>query len=189
MRGSAILLLVLLCATGACSRSKLGNYYVLESHASEAGRSTGPSVGVGPVVLPKYTDRINVVTSGGPQRMVLTEQNVWAEPLSDAVTRVLAENLSALLATDRVHVRPWPQGAVDYAVGVNVLRLTGRLGGKAELQALWTVSRGDDLIVARRTNLERPAGDSYDTYVAALSDMFADLSREIAQAIPGTPAQ
>jgi uncharacterized lipoprotein YmbA len=178
----AILLLLLPCV--ACSRSKMGSYYVLESQAFEPERPKGPSIGIGPVVLPKYTDRINVVTSGGPQRMVLTEQNLWAEPLSEAVTRVLAENLSALLATDEVHVRPWPQGVVQYSVGVNVLRLTGKLGGKAEVQALWTVSRGDDILVAKRTNLERPAGDSYDTYVAALSGMFAELSKEIAAAIP-----
>lgn len=184
MRFSAILPLLLPCLAGACSRSKMGNYYVLESHAFEAERPAGPSVGVGPVVLPKYTDRINVVTSGGPQRMVLTEQNLWAEPLSDAVTRVLAENLSSLLSTDRVHTRPWPPGAVEYEVGVNVLRLTGKLGGKAELQALWTIRAGDLMLASRRTNLERAAGDSYDSYVAALSDMFAELSQEIAKAIP-----
>ena len=110
MRCSAILLLLLPFVAGACARSKMGNYYVLESHAFEAERQEGPSVGIGPIVLPKYTDRINVVTSGGPQRMVLTEQNLWAEPLSDNVTRVVAENLAAALRTDRVHLQPWPHG-------------------------------------------------------------------------------
>jgi len=169
---------------GACSRSKMANYYVLTSHPFEPERQAGPSIGIGPVVLPKYSDRLNIVTAGGPQRVVLTEDNVWAEPLTEAVTRVLAENLSALLATDRVHVQPWPQGAVDYRVSVNVLRLTGALKGQAEVQALWSVYAGDKLVVARRTDLERPAGETYDTYVAALSDMFADLSQEIAKAIP-----
>lgn len=183
-------LLVLLLGAGACSRSKMADYYVLTSQPVEppAG-AEGPSIGIGPVILPKYMDRLNIVTTGGPQRVVLTEQTLWAEPPVEAVTRVLAENLSALLATDRVYVQPWPQGAVDYGISVNVLRLTGTLGGQAEVQALWAVHAGDQLVVARRTNLQRPAGGSYDTYVAALSGMFADLSREIASAIPGAPGK
>jgi uncharacterized lipoprotein YmbA len=184
------LLLVLLLGASACSRSKMADYYVLTSQPFEprAG-SAGPSIGIGPVLLPKYADRLNIVTTGGPQRVEMTEQHLWAEPPVEAMTRVLAENLSALLATDRVHVQPWPQGAVDYRIGVNVLRLTGKLGGQAEVQALWTVEAGDKIVVARRTNLQRPAGESYETYVAALSGMFADLSREIASAIPGAPGK
>jgi hypothetical protein len=184
MRAPTFLLVLFLA--GACSRSKMADYYVLTSQPFEpATGAPGPAIGIGPVILPKYADRLNIVTTGGPQRVELTEQSLWAEPPVEAVTRVLAENLSALLATDRVHVQPWPQGAVDYRIGVNVMRLSGTLKGEAEVQALWTIHADDALVVARRTNLHRPAGESYDTYVAALSAMFGDLSREIASAIPG----
>jgi uncharacterized lipoprotein YmbA len=132
-------------------------------------------------------DRLNIVTTGdAPQRIVFTEGNVWAEPPADAITRVVAENISAVLGTDRVQVGNWPAGAVDYKITVNILRLTGKLGGKAEILALWTVWQGDKTIASSRANLERPAGDSYQTYVAALSDMLGDLSQEIAGAVPGT---
>jgi uncharacterized lipoprotein YmbA len=160
---------------------------VLTPHAFETGeRGEAPAIGIRPVVLPKYVDRLNIVTTAGPRRLLLDEQNLWAEPLDENVTRVLAENLSALLATDRVHFHPWPHGAVDYQIDVNVVRLTGTLGGESDLQALWTVhaEKGEKLVATRRTVLRRPAGDDYEAFVAALSDSLADLSREIAESIP-----
>lgn len=183
----ATLLVLLACGAGACGRSSMANYYVLTPRASEAPPAAdGPAVGVGPVVLPGYVDRTNIVTTAGPQRLVLDEQNVWAEPLDENVTRVLGENLGTLLGTDRIHFDPWPQGVVDYRVSVTVVRLTGALEGEAQLDALWTVRKEDDdtILAARRTNLRRPAGDDYDALAAALSDMLADLSQQIAQSIP-----
>jgi uncharacterized lipoprotein YmbA len=180
-------MIILVCGLGACSRSKMANYYVLTPRAANAApQEGGPAIGIGPVVLPKYVDRINIVTTAGPQRLLLNEQNVWAEPLDENVMRVLGENLAALLGTERVHFDPWPHGAVEYRVGVTVVHLTGTLGAEARLDALWTVRKeGDETILAaRRTNLHHPAGDDYDAYAAAVSDMLAELSREIAQAIP-----
>jgi len=187
MRIPAILLLIVLAA---CSRSKMADYYVLTPQAFDSPGGEGPAIGLEPVILPKYVDRLNIVTTGdAPQRIEFTEGNVWAEPPGDAMTRILAENLAALLATDRVHVANWPAGSVDYRITVNVLRLTGKLGGEAEMHALWTVWQGDKTVVSSRTNVTRPAGDSYQTYVAALSDMLGELSQEIARAVPGTSSE
>lgn len=187
MRIPAILVVVVLAA---CSRSKMADYYLLTPEAFDSPGGDGPAIGIDPVIVPKYVDRLNIVTTGdAPQRLVLTEGHVWAEPPADAVTRVVAENLAALLASERVHVGHWPAGAVDYRVTVNLLRFSGKLGGKAEIHALWTVWQGDKTIVSNRTNLERPAGDRYETYVAALSDMLGELSQEIARAVPVTPPE
>ena len=187
MRWTATLIILLACGAGACSRSPMAQYYVLTPHAFDSAPAEhGPAVGIGPVVLPKYVDRINIVTTAGPQRLRVDEQNVWAEPLDENVTRVLGENLSALLGTDRVHFDPWPRGAVDYRVSVTVVRLTGALGGEARLDALWSVRKedGEKPLASRRSNLRHPAGDSYDAFAAALSDILAELSRQIAEVIP-----
>ncbi|UCC31474.1 MAG: membrane integrity-associated transporter subunit PqiC [Phycisphaerales bacterium] len=45
------------------------------------------------------------MTSG--HRLTLAEFDRWAEPLAFGFSRVLAENLSALLLTDRVLLFPW----------------------------------------------------------------------------------
>lgn len=187
MRWPATLLILLVCGVGACSRSTMANYYVLTppSHAP-AGNTDGPSVGVRPVILPGYVDRDNIVTMAGPQRLRLDDGNVWAEPLDENMTRVLAECLAGDLATDHVHFQPWPQGTVDYRVSVSVLNVTGTLGGEAVLQAFWTVHAENDepdLVAAHRADLRRPAGEGYDSFAAALSDMLAELSGEIAKAI------
>ena len=41
-------------------------------------------------------------------RFDLSENDRWAEPLDENLTRVLAKNLSVLLRTDRIVVYPWP---------------------------------------------------------------------------------
>jgi uncharacterized lipoprotein YmbA len=187
MRWPAILVILLACGAGACSRSTMANYYVLTPSPTEtAADSEGPAIGVRPVVLPGYVDRENIVTKAGPQRLRMDEANLWAEPLDENVTRVLAESLAARLRSDRVYYQPWPQGAVDYRVEVTVLQLTGTLGGDAVLQALWTVhAEGEDsgLLAARRADLRRSAGDDYDKFAGALSGMLAELSDRIAEAI------
>jgi len=178
-------ILLLLCGAAACSRSPAAKYYLVTPREAQAvPAADGPSLGLEPVALPKYTDRPGIVTTAGPQQMRVDDVNLWAEPLSDNVTRVVAENLAAALQTDRVHLQPWPHGAVDYRVSVQIVELTGALDGDARLQALWAVYAGDEVVAARRTDLLKPAGGDYATYAAALSDLLSELCREIAAAIP-----
>ena len=60
----------------------------------------GPVIGVGPITVPKYLDRPQIVTRSGRNQLALGEFDRWAEPLQDNVLRVLAENLAFLIPTD-----------------------------------------------------------------------------------------
>ena len=177
-------LVTLLVAVG-CSRSSLANYYLLTPRTpSEAAKKSELSLGVGPILLPEYVDRDNIVTTAGAQQVELAESHLWAEPLDRNVERVIAESLSRLLGTDTVYIYPWASGTVDVQVGVRVTRLTGRLGGDVFLDAYWSIKRGDEPILTRRASLSRPAGEDYASFAAALSDMLGELCRQIAEAIP-----
>ena len=108
-----------------------------ERSTDTAGRDL--SVGVGPVVLPPYLDRPQIVTQASRHELDLAEFDQWAEPLEDNFTRVLAENLSVLLATDRIVVFPWRRSVlVDYQIAVNVIRFDA-VHGESMLVARWNV--------------------------------------------------
>jgi uncharacterized lipoprotein YmbA len=65
------------------------------------------TIGVGPVEFPDYLKRLAVVTRTGPNRVELSDNKRWAEPLHRNFDRVLSENLATLLDTQRIDKYPW----------------------------------------------------------------------------------
>src|SRR6185437_10868913 len=72
--------------------------------ASSAARAL--SIGLGPVQLPDYLQRDEIITRTGPNRVVISETDRWAEPLGDSFRRVLGNDLSGRL--DGADVVPYP---------------------------------------------------------------------------------
>jgi hypothetical protein len=120
-------------------------------------------------------------------RFDLSENDRWAEPLDENLTRVLAQNLSVLLRTDRIVVYPWPMDKKpDYRVEIQVLRFESNSAGEGQLSARWVVidETGKEAPNLKESRLTRAAKEkSTDGAVAALSETVADLSREIAQTV------
>ena len=149
-------------------------------------RSTDISLGVGPIVLPPHLDRPQIVTKSTRHKIDLDEFNQWAEPLKDNFTRVLAENLSILLGTDRVAIYPWRSSIpIGYQVSAEVVRFDGQLGGNSTLIVRWNVfgKGGREILFTRRSVFtKRSNGTSFEGMVSAMSDTIAAFSREIAAA-------
>jgi uncharacterized lipoprotein YmbA len=145
------------------------------------------SLGVGPVRLPGYLDRREIVTRVAQNRFDLSDNDRWAEPLDENFTHVLAQNLSVLLGSDRIITYPWPlDKRPRYRVQIDVFRFEVNSAGEAELTARWAVvdETGKEAPSINESRLSRPAKDkSTDAYVAALSETVADLSREIAKTV------
>jgi uncharacterized protein len=164
-------------------------FYLLDSLAeSGAGRGgSGPSVGLGPVTIPEYLKRPHLATRGGGQEIEFAEFARWAEPLEEGVSRVLRENLSALLESERVYAEPRRTTVPpDFRILLDVLRLDARLGREAVLEARWTLLAGDgkELAAPRRSRFrEAVQGKDYSAAVAAKSRALEALSRELAAAV------
>jgi uncharacterized lipoprotein YmbA len=145
------------------------------------------SIGVGPVELPQYVNRPQIVTRTSRNELEVASFARWAEPLEQNYSRVLAENLSVLLSTDRVIVYPWKRTiTIDYQVVVEVMRFDGALGGDVSMRARWSLLRdnGEKTLLRRHSNFRRGTeADNYEGLVSAQSQMLADLSSEIAEAI------
>jgi uncharacterized lipoprotein YmbA len=148
-------------------------------------------VGLGPIKMPAYLDRQEIVTRVAPNRLELSGQDRWAEPLDSDFTRVLAQNLASDLGTQRITFFPWYNTTiVDYQVKVNVYRFESDKDGKVDLTAHWQVLSGTGKLLIVRdstyTETSKP-GDTSDS-AAAMSRALGRLSREIASAIEATPA-
>jgi uncharacterized lipoprotein YmbA len=175
---------------GGCAGTEPSRFYVLTYQTVQKEAQwdlKDVSVAVGPVLFPQYLDRPQIVTRSTPEIVQFAGFDRWAEPLDKNFARVLAENLSALIASDKVSLfsRPGAQKA-EYQVEVEVTRFDGVRGGKATLAARYTILRGDgkDAPLIRKSEIHEPVtGPSFEALVAAQSRAVAALSGEIASAI------
>ena len=145
------------------------------------------AIGLGPVTFPEYLNRPQVVVRGSRNQLQIAEFARWAEPLGGNFSRVLVENLSALLSTDRIVPYPRKKSMpTDYQVTVDVIRFDGTPGEKASLVVRWTVlgDDGEKVLQKKKSSLSEPTdGQGYEALVSAESRLVTALSREIAAAI------
>jgi uncharacterized lipoprotein YmbA len=156
--------------------------------ASPAGVAT---LGLGPVTLPPYLDRPEVVTRAAPERIDVSSRDRWAAPLPEQFRRALAEDLRALLPAWSVVEWPWPRNPPpDVAVAVDVLRFEADASGGALLEARWTVRRGAAAPVSGETRVAEaaPPGDVAAS-VAAMGRAAQALARDLAGATQRVPAR
>ena len=175
------------------AKSSPSRFYVL---TSLYGAKTPPApianlenvaIGVGPVRISGKLDRPQIVTATGENEIRLSEFAQWGDPLGSGFARVLAENLSYLLNTEKVAIFPWLQATqTDYQVTVDVTNFIGTPGGDVLLRAWWTVfgENGRTELLKRYTNLSEPVtGDDIAAMVQTQSRTVEVLSRQIAEAI------
>jgi uncharacterized lipoprotein YmbA len=142
---------------------------------------------IGPIELPKYLDRPQIVTRTSRNELQLAEFNQWAEPLKDNISRVLADNLSILLSTDRIAIFPRKRfSPIEYQVAIEVIQFEGDPGRNATLTASWTIfgeDRKQVLLMKKSSFSESTDGPGYEALVSAKSRALGKLSQEIAEAI------
>ena len=160
----------------------------VEEIAAKAGNDrVGISLGIGPVSLPGYLDRQEIVTRVTQNQIAVSENDRWAEPLDENFARVLSQNLSALLRPDRIHAYPWPiDEKPNYQVEIEVLRFEANAAGDVQLLARWAVrdTGKKNSTQYRESRFSRPAKTkSTEAFVAALGEALGDFSREIADAV------
>ena len=185
--------LVLTLMAGCGGSSKNSRFYMLTpmpaTAAEQAGRGFGKDVNlaVGPVRLPAYLDRPQIVTRVGDNQLLLGEYDRWAEPLGHNITRVLAENLSTLLNTARVvTVLNRSAGNADYQVILDLSRYDRSAGGAVTLSAHWAikVKNVEEPVVVQKSNFtESVEGQGYAAQVAAMNRALSNLSTDIAAAL------
>ena len=182
---------------GGCGSSRPAKFYILHpvNSPGAAGKQATLStpavtVGVGPVEIPDYVDRPQIVTRTAQNELDVNVFHRWAGGLKPDVTRVLTENLSALLPADQVAVVPWRRSVpLQHRVTVDVTRFDATPGDSVWLKAQWTIygQDGKTVAMARETNVKEPVnGRDYTSIVEAMSRALGSLSKDIAAGLSST---
>lgn len=185
---------VVLMSAGACSiksETAPSSFYMLHPLPADAGGGAAGAgdliLGVGPVRVPPYLDRPQIVTRGPGNEVTLSQFNRWAEPLQDNIASVLADNLSRLVPTRRVSVYPSPLATdLDLRVALEIVRFDGSPGGEVVLDARWSLISAEAQEASRteRSAIRQPvSGTGHAAVVAAMNRAVDSLSREIAAGV------
>jgi uncharacterized lipoprotein YmbA len=157
-----------------------------DQRAQDTAGTNGLALAIGPIKFPGYLDRLGLVKRLSQNRFAVADNDLWAEPLEENFLRVLSQNLSILLQTDRIVVYPWERNQrPTYQVQVEVLRFEPNAEQVVELWARWIIlDNAKKTVSVRESYLTHPARDkSTEASVASMSEVVSDLSKEITAAI------
>ncbi len=183
-----------------CAATPPSNFYQLNEPAATqlTGLERGIAVGVGPINLPPYLDRPQIVIRGAGHKLELSEFYRWAEPLNDSVSRVIIVNLSNMLESTRVFKIPRRNKTIplEFRIEIDIARFDGTQGGDAVLVARWTLYGQEDTALLTKVSLinesssaegaasSGSAGEvNFESLIAAQNRCLKKLSQEIVDAI------
>jgi uncharacterized lipoprotein YmbA len=173
-----------------CGSSPTVHYYALETIDDRVAQDNegSPIMAVGAFRMPEYLNRSQMVTRGPGAEIIVDEFNRWAEPLDDAIHRVLASNLDVLL--ESVVVVAYPSSAVvniDYRLIGRFDRFNAGQDGLVVLDVQWAIadSTGTVHLPPRRARFESQAArpDDAGSIAQAMSDVLSQFCRDIAREI------
>ena len=176
-------------------RPDVSRFYTLspvaDADSSPAGAARGLTYGLGPIELPPYLDRTELAMRVSPAEVTYAPTDLWAETLKTNLTRVLRQNLSALLGGEPIVLYPWPRASsVSYQIAVTVQQFERTATGEAQLHARWSIRepRSGAEVASKESSFVHPVAPATTAAaVNALSADVGDLSREIAAALQSLP--
>ena len=182
------LLFTLLVLLSACSSSPPVQLYQLRADPpglfAAPAAAAGERWSLGAVQLPDYLDRDALLRPTGQAGLTALTGHRWAEPLRDAVPRLLQQDLARLRGAEQVWRAPLPPGvAVDRQLRVEIQQLEARADGLGVvLAARWMLidpsGRGPARVFDSR--IEVPSAEaSPDALVSAHRTALWQLAQEM----------
>ena len=189
-KAHGFVLLLVAAILAACGGAPVHeSFYTLSLPASGGAAmpsSASPAIFVGPVSVPEAVDRTQMVLRTGANEVEISEQYRWAEPLKNAIPRVIGETLSRELGTSRVLTsRSAAALPVDYRVAIEVQRFDSSFADGATVDALWTISAKDGSApragrtVAREPDRTHDAAGIAAAHARALERVATDIANAI----------
>ena len=183
-------IVVLTLLLSGCMRdSKPAQFYMLNADSGVAGSARvpaaaqGPLIGLGPIRIPEYLNRPQMIVAIADNQYQLSEDHRWAERLDQNISLALFKALPRQIGTDRIVRYPWPQRqVVDYQVGIDILEFNVDASGQSRLIAQWFVKRKDKPAIDKRSLYQFPASTTdYALMVKAQSQCLTKLGQEISE--------
>jgi uncharacterized lipoprotein YmbA len=178
------------CVNVGAGNSPQPRFFLLEAKSStmpEWAQKKMPAhtaIGIGPVAIPRYLDRPQILTRVNNLKLRTDEFHQWAEPLSVSIPRIIGENMASLTSGGRIRLFPWNRSTqVNVQVSMDIHRFEADADGKVILKATWRIVTVQDrhLLAERRSIIEQPStGNGAGGTVEGMSLALSDLSLEIA---------
>jgi len=148
------------------------------------------SVGIAHVKMPPYLLRDSIAFRNGASEIGYLENATWGERLDQCFQRTLAVNLSCLLSSDSVSAVDSGRNQKRMCVVINVDQFDVDSHGRGKLIAQWRITEpnNEKPLKSGRAELTRVGAsprDHPEAIATTLSDLAADFSRQLAQAIRG----
>jgi uncharacterized protein len=208
MKWSGLLRLVaMLMLLGGCASSIIGDgtpptrFFIISpltlspamAEAGSSGREIG--VAVEPLLIPSYLDRPQIVIrTGGGNELFISEFNQWGESLRGNLSRVLIENLSLLLNSDRIFLMPGlKRQRPDFRAFVKIIQFERDGDGTIRLTIRWKLSDRGKKVLFREslvlTGAKVALGD-YPAIAQTMSHLLTEFAHRMVaviqkQAVPG----
>ena len=186
---NSLLIIILASLLSGCTHDSMPvQFYMLTadtggvSNTSHPLTNQGPLIGLGPIRIPEYLSRPQMVVATSDNQYQLSEDHRWAERLDQNISLALFKVLPGQLGTDRVVRYPWSQRqVVDYQVGIDILEFDVNASGQSRLIAQWFVKGKEKIMIDKRSVYQFPASTTdYALMVKAQSQCLAKLGEEIA---------
>lgn len=196
--------LLALCAfatLSACSSSPDARLYLMKSANGPVISQTSSqiSVQVGPIVMPEYLKRAEIVYRSNAHDISVNEYDQWAESLERNMTSVITSNLATHLGTDKAFdyyanfsITP------DYIIRLNVTEFGRVSSDTVSLSASWELvnksSQQNKVYLENiKTTIKYSEDDKDDANVSnvidAMNEALNELSLTIANKIIGRNPQ
>jgi uncharacterized lipoprotein YmbA len=180
--------LALALSLAACGSSTPVQYYGLDALDAEFREDNVDAMvlGIGPLRFPDSMSRTQILTRGDNAEFHFDDFNRWAEPLDEAIYRIVTANLDSIL--DNVIVVSFPYNhlaELNHQLVGRIDRMVATADGDVALEVQWGIMAPDGtlLVPPRRERYAQRIADSgdYNEIATATSVVLAEFSRDVAR--------
>lgn len=150
------------------------------NNIAKVGIDKSIDVNLMPVSLPQYFTRNQIVVNSEGSKVMLSNNDRWAESTGGGFTRVLAQNISG--ASENIDVLTYPsqsRAANSLDLRVEVWNIDGNFNGDVKLSGRWQLVARSGKKISKQFEFKVPCGDTYGSYVEAINAAIYKLSDEI----------
>ncbi|MGF1726201.1 PqiC family protein [Photobacterium nomapromontoriensis] len=185
-----ISILVLLLLAGCSSSEPVSHSYLLPvsdvSVSTTLVNKSQPVVIVRPVEVAEYLSGIGLVYQVSDTQVVQAQQNLWAESLTDQLTRAITQDLRQKQSRYWFdELTPAVSSAGMPALQIRFTQFNGHYSGFAMLSGQWMlINKSDEVVTRQPFSMQVPlAEDGYDAQVKALSEGVSRLTTQVSQRV------
>lgn len=186
MRMTLVIILGCIFLT-ACQQSPRKNYYLLSgpTQQTEVTSAITQAIGIGPIELPGYLQRPQMVRHQGDNALNMADNHFWAEPLDKGIVRVLALHLTLRDNSRMMLPFPWRGDSkpnLSLRLHIHELKL---IDGHASMNATWKLfdNTHKNTLLQQHFIRSVKAKDNANGMASAYSELFAQLANEMDKAL------